>query len=290
MYALLTMAARLESMLSDTTDVEASSYYGHCLELLIPALSRPESTYDDNILVTVIILRLYEELDSHTDPKFHLLGSNRLLNSISRFSSSGGLGEAASWQFLRQAIYVCLVQKEPWQLRLDHYEQSKVFERTDDASCANAMIYLFAKILRLISQPESQSIDSHEWHSLEARAERWKAQQPCSFEPLTYRGADVDAGQPFPEVWMLSPAAGMTKSNTFHVFPADHSYAQWLACSIITPQLFSLTSIDLWHPHYLHLKRPNYVELPRWVGSMLLSFHRFTLTPVRLRLFRALRI
>lgn len=188
--------------------MEATAYYDRCLELLIPALSRSEDTYDDNLLVTVIILRLYEELDSHKDPKLHLLGSNRLLNSISQFSSSGGLGEAASWQFLRQAIYVCLVQKEPWQLRLDHYEQSKVFERSDDASYANVMIFLFAKILQLISQPMGYTNNSPEWDSLRESIERWNAEKPCSFTPLKYHEPDVDDNRPFSEIWMISPAAG----------------------------------------------------------------------------------
>lgn len=211
MYALLTMASRLDSILLGSSDMEASAYYGNCLELLIPALSRPEDTYDDNLLVTVIILRLYEELDSDKDPKLHLLGSNRLLNSISRFSSSGGLGEAASWQFLRQAIYVCLVHNEPWQLRLEHYEKSKVFERSDDASYANAMIYIFAKILQLRSQPGTHASDYNEWSSLQENMERWKADQPCSFVPLKYHAADIGAHRPFSEIWVISPAGGMSQ-------------------------------------------------------------------------------
>ena len=214
MYALLTMASRLDAILSGSSEMESSAYYGNCLELLIPALSRLEDTYDDNLLVTVIVLRLFEELDSDKDPKFHLLGSNRLLNSISRFSSSGGLGEAASWQFLRQAIYVCLVHNEPWQLRLEHYEKSKVFERSDDASYANAMIYLLAKILQLKSESDSHGIDYNEWSSLEQSVEKWKADQPCSFVPLRYHEPDVGANRPFSEIWVISPAAGMLGALT----------------------------------------------------------------------------
>lgn len=209
MYALLTMASRLDSILSGSSDMESSAYHGSCLELLIPALSRPEDTYDDNLLVTVIILRLYEELDSLKDPKLHLLGSNRLLNSISQFSWSGGLGEAASWQFLRQAIYVCLVHNEPWQLCLEHYEKSKVFEQSDDASYANVMIYIFARILQLKSQSDGHEFDYDQWSSLEERTAKWKANHPCSFVPLRYREADADANRPFSEIWVISPAAGM---------------------------------------------------------------------------------
>lgn len=206
--ALLTISSRVEAILSHSSDMEATAYHDRCLELLIPALSRPEHTYDDNLLVTVIILRLHEELDSYIDPKLHLLGSHRLLNSISQFSSSGGLGEAASWQFLRQAIYVCLVQKEPWQLHLEHYRRSKVFERFDDASYANTMIFLFAKLLQLISKPTDRTGDSQEWTSLRQDIERWKIKRPRSFIPLKYLGPNFDENRPFSEIWMISPAAG----------------------------------------------------------------------------------
>lgn len=210
MYALLTVASRHQSIMLGSDETEANTYHGHCLEYLIPALSRPEETYDDNLLVTVVILRLYEELDNQKDKKCHLLGSSRLLNTISKFSSSGGLAEAASWLFLRQAIYVCLVQKEPWELCLENYESSFVFEcPDDDGSYANVIIFLFAKILRLISRSrETPSLDLHDWLSLEESVERWNDAKPFSFTPLQYRDVDIAENQPFPELWMVSPAAG----------------------------------------------------------------------------------
>lgn len=216
MYALLTVASRHQSIMRGIDEVEASTYHGRCLEYLIPALSRPEDTYDDNLLVTVVILRLYEELDNQRDKKCHLLGSSRLLNTVSRFSSSGGLAEAASWLFLRQAIYVSLVQKEPWELCLENYESSLVFEcpNGDDASYANVMIFLVAKILRLISHSrETASTDLQDWLSLEESVERWNDERPFSFTPLRYRDVDVEENRPFPELWMVSPAAGNTHSK-----------------------------------------------------------------------------
>lgn len=212
MYALLTVASRHQSIMRGTDEMEASMYHGRCLEYLIPALSRPEDTYDDNLLVTVVILRLYEELDNQKDKKCHLLGSSTLLNTVARFSSSGGLAEAASWLFLRQAIYVCLVQKEPWELCLENYESSLVFECPNggDASYANVMIFLVAKILRLISHSrETASTDPQDWLSLEESVERWNDAKPFSFTPLRYREIDISNNRPFPELWMVSPAAGI---------------------------------------------------------------------------------
>jgi hypothetical protein len=208
MNAVLTVASRHQSIMTGCDEVEGNMYHGRCLELLIAALSRPEDTYDDNLLVTIVLLRLYEELDNRRDGKYHLLGSSRLLNTMSKFSSSGGLAEATSWLFLRQAIYVCLVQKEPWQLHLENYEQSQAFQCPDDASYANVMVYLFAKVLQLISQSQGDALKWREWESLEESVIKWKNSQPSSFVPLKYKDSDTENAQPFPELWMISAPTG----------------------------------------------------------------------------------
>lgn len=69
--AILALAARLDAILSGASDWEAAEYHGQCLELLIAALAQPEDTYDDNLLITVVILRIYEELESSNDEKYH---------------------------------------------------------------------------------------------------------------------------------------------------------------------------------------------------------------------------
>ena len=147
--ALLALAARHDAILTNGSDSEASAFHGECLEMLILALNRPEENYDDNLLITVVVLRFYEELERTTDTKCHLLGSNRLLNLMSRSASSEGLAEAVSWQFLRQAIYSSIAQYEPLQLDLRNYERSSVFHRDDDAARANTIIFYCARILQL---------------------------------------------------------------------------------------------------------------------------------------------
>lgn len=185
-------------------EIEANMYHSRCLELLIPALSCSKDTYDDNLLVTIVLLRLYEELDNRRDTKYHVMGSSRLINTIHTFSSSGGLAEAASWLFLRQAIYVCLVQKEPWQLQLENYKHSQAFQFLDDASYANVMIFLFARILQLISRWQGEALEWQEWKSLEESVSNWKKSLPSSFMPLKCKDASLTDAQPFPELWMIS--------------------------------------------------------------------------------------
>ncbi|KAL2012349.1 hypothetical protein VTN00DRAFT_5067 [Thermoascus crustaceus] len=207
LYAVLAASSRHQAITLGTDEVEASTFHGRCLELLISVLSEPEETWDDNLLATVVILRIYEEFDNKNDEKCHLLGSNRLLNTVSNFSSSGGLAEAASWQFLRQAIYVSLVYQVPIELNLENYERSSVFNQLDTASYANVIIFLFAKALQLIYPPRGVPVDIHAWDLLQESVERWHNSKPSSFTPFHYQESSVEESRPFPELWMISPAA-----------------------------------------------------------------------------------
>ncbi|OKO94335.1 hypothetical protein PENSUB_11602 [Penicillium subrubescens] len=205
--ALLALAARHDAILTNHNDCEASTFHGECLQLLIVALNQPEESYDDNLLITVVVLRFYEELERTTDRKCHLLGSNRLLNLMSRSASSGGLGEAVSWQFLRQAIYSSIAQYEPIQLDLRNYERSSVFHRDDDAALANAIIFFCACIVKLCCSVPGYAIDRKDWQHLADCVEEWHSNKPRSWQPLRYQPPNLSADQPFPELWIMSPPA-----------------------------------------------------------------------------------
>lgn len=204
--AVLSLSARHDAIMSGSSDVEASEYHGQCLELLIAALAQPEG-YDDNLLFTVVILRFSEELESSTDEKYHLLGSNRLLNTMSKSASSGGLAEAVSWQFLRQAIYASVVQYQPMSLDLENYEHSTVFQRSDDAAYANVIIFLCARVIQLCARTDTEVMDESAWHQIAHNVEHWNRARPISWQPLRYRPADPAENRPFPELWMMSPPA-----------------------------------------------------------------------------------
>ncbi|KAI9739220.1 MAG: hypothetical protein M1834_007433 [Cirrosporium novae-zelandiae] len=203
LYAIMACSSRHQALLLETDQIESSLYHSRCLNLLIPALS--EDSYDENLLATVVVLRLYEELDSREDTKCHLLGTTRLLNSIAKFSSSGGLGEAASWLSLRQAMYASLVQKEPMNINLENYEHSAAFYESDDASCANVIVFLVAKILSLALR-SVDGIDPEVWSQLEKEIEAWNETRPPSFQPICHQEADISQGRPFPEIWLMTSA------------------------------------------------------------------------------------
>lgn len=207
--AVMALAARHDAILSNKSDWEASEYHGQCLELLIPALDRPEQTYNENLLVTVVLLRIYEELENSTDPQFHLLGSNRLINLMSRSASSGRLAEAVSWQFLRQAIYASVVQYQPFELDLQNYARSSMFQRNDDAAVANMVIFHCADILRICRNVPQEPVDEDARLRVAHAVEEWHRAKPNTWQPLRYQPADVAVNRPFPEIWMMSAPAGL---------------------------------------------------------------------------------
>lgn len=208
--AVLALSARHDAIVTNNSDWEAAAYHGQCLELLIAVLDEAETNCDENMLITVVILRIYEELENNTDQKFHLLGSNRLVNLMARSASSGGVAEAVSWQFLRQAIYASVVQHHPLQLNMQNYERSSVFHRKDDAACANRIVYLCARILQVYCDAPGHIVDREAWCHISDCVNEWNQTKPTTWHPIRYQPSSVAAGRPFPELWMISPPAGMS--------------------------------------------------------------------------------
>lgn len=208
--AVLALSARHDAIVTNNSDWEAAAYHGQCLELLIAALDQAETNCDENMLITVVILRIYEELENNTDQKLHLLGSNRLVNLMARSASSGGVAEAVSWQFLRQAIYASVVQHHPLQLNMQNYERSSVFHRKDDAACANRIVYQCARILQVYCDAPGHIVDREAWCYISDCVNEWNQTKPTTWHPIRYQPSSVAAGRPFPELWMISPPAGMS--------------------------------------------------------------------------------
>ena len=88
LFAVLSLSSRHQAIMLDQSLDEASFYHGQCLHLVIEVLSTAENLYDENLLATVVLLRVYEELDHSTDMHFHLRGTSRLLAAIPDASHS----------------------------------------------------------------------------------------------------------------------------------------------------------------------------------------------------------
>ncbi|KAJ5739102.1 hypothetical protein N7533_011886 [Penicillium manginii] len=205
--AVLTLAARHEAILTRQSDWEASTYHGECLELLIPALDRLEQDFEENLLITVVILRICEELENSEDQRFHLTGSNRLVNLSSRSGPSCGIVEAVSWQFLRQAIYSSIVQYQNLELDLYNYERSSMFQRDDDFAFANMAIFHCAHIVQLCRVLPDNPVDEQSWDQVADAVDEWYQHKPLTWQPMRYQDPDVNEDRPFPEIWMTSAPA-----------------------------------------------------------------------------------
>ncbi|PSK49442.1 hypothetical protein B9Z65_8237 [Elsinoe australis] len=187
-------------MTSSTADHESTEYHDRCLPLVIEALS---GTYDEDLLDTVLLLRIHEEYSNLEDSMHHLVGANQLLNSFTACALPGSLGEAASWQALRQVIYACVDQWKPLEVSLDGYEFLAQAGRFDDDNHANSSVLMCAKVLQ-IAYGLKPALDPQLKAELDTEADAWLTNRPTAFVPLTHQITnDRDS---FPHIPMLSPA------------------------------------------------------------------------------------
>jgi len=59
--AISALASRHMSMITNVEDDESPVYADKCLQVLIKAMDDPFAHWDENLLATVVILRLHEE-------------------------------------------------------------------------------------------------------------------------------------------------------------------------------------------------------------------------------------
>lgn len=136
------------------------------------------------------------------DNQFHLTGTTRILNTVSIFGSSGGLGEAAAWLCLRQDIYVSLTTRHPLRTDLQNFLGSDVFDREDDFAWSSRMVFLLAKALQgaFAENTSSKSIDEE--------VQDWYTTKPPTFEPIRVVPRESEIDKRFPTIWMLLPVHG----------------------------------------------------------------------------------
>lgn len=123
----------------------------------------------------------HANINIENDERCHLLGSTRLLNSISSYAADGGFKESASWISLRQHIYIALTNEQPLSLNLENYRHSGVFVDNSDEAWADRIILIFASILNFVfgsDQHKGQQFIENRWSELEAEAEAWNQRKP----------------------------------------------------------------------------------------------------------------
>lgn len=138
------------------------------------------------------------------DNQFHLTGTTHILNTVSTFGSSGGLGESAAWLCLRQDIYVSLIAQKPLRITLQNFDDSSIFQREDDFAWSSRMVFLLAKVLQKAFSRQSEV----ELTTIDGEVEAWYASKPHTFQPVRVasHGPGLDRGLPL--IWMLLPVHG----------------------------------------------------------------------------------
>ncbi|KAJ5172029.1 hypothetical protein N7492_004622 [Penicillium capsulatum] len=197
-YAIFAFSSRHLNRQNSNDTTEALQYHNRCVQILIPALSQSEKHITEDLLAAVAILRQHEEMDG-VDNQFHLTGTTHILNTVSTFGSSGGLGEAAAWLCLRQDIYVSLTTQQPLRTNLQNFNHSDVFQRDDDFAWSSRMVFLLAKTLQGAFSTSAES------HLAEYEVENWYAFKPHTFEPIGTAPQQPLRDQRFPTIWMLLP-------------------------------------------------------------------------------------
>ncbi|RFU30443.1 hypothetical protein B7463_g5911, partial [Scytalidium lignicola] len=227
-FAIFAFSSRHINRSTNDDSTESLQYHNKCLQLLIPKLSELNEEINEDILAAIAILRQYEEMDDY-DSRCHLIGTTKLLNSISTFGSSGGLGEAAAWLCLRQDIYVSLVSQQPLRMHLENFHNSKTFRNNDDVSWANKMVFLLAKILSYAFSIDQEYNTTH-LHEVSYEVDEWSRLKPPTFNPIRFLPQNKQDKRAFPEIWLLSP---------FHVIALQyyHIAKVVLAVSVQQPKV-----------------------------------------------------
>ncbi|GIJ91913.1 hypothetical protein Asppvi_010888 [Aspergillus pseudoviridinutans] len=219
--AILAFSSRHINRQRPEGDTESLKYHNQCLELLIPTLSCDDNEITEELLAAIAILRQNEEMDRKYYPRnkllhmlialaqdnqFHLTGTTRILNTMSSFGSSGGLGEAAAWLCLREDMYISLTSQSPLRTNLQSFERSDVFTRTDDFAWSNRMVFLLARILSCAFNEDSRTGRFYATlKGLEKEVDDWNESKPQTFQPVHFIPRGKDYGQQFPSIWTLLP-------------------------------------------------------------------------------------
>ena len=63
-HGIFAVASRSLSLLSDTEDIESHKHMSACLQIMIAALDDPLAHWDENLVASVILMRIHEEVGS----------------------------------------------------------------------------------------------------------------------------------------------------------------------------------------------------------------------------------
>ncbi|KAJ5865275.1 uncharacterized protein N7529_007191 [Penicillium soppii] len=235
LYAVLSYASR------HVGDAEmAEQAYERCVELLILFLSSETVADDDILLCTIVILRVFEQLNgkseramSHqetprlissgaetvmvtgSDQERHLAGCSALLRASQGREvdpSAPRLRHAAFWVYLRQCLYNACVHQQSPNVDLDLVlipppsECDSLSNLNSETAWANTMTWICATVVHFCFGPSypEPSTRMLRWQELSEAVDSWMSTRPSTFDPIWYSEAVPGSGNPFPEIWFTA--------------------------------------------------------------------------------------
>ncbi|KIW15105.1 hypothetical protein PV08_07892 [Exophiala spinifera] len=207
LYAVVSYAA------THVKDAEtAESAHEKCVELLIPLLSSEHIAYDDVLLCTIVVLRVFEQLNvmvTGSDHERHLAGCTALLKASQGREidlSAPTLRQAAFWVYARQCLYNACVNQQPPNIDTGLVLLPKPafgspdHELRSETAWANHVTWICATIIHFCfsnSFPEPGA-RLEKWNELSQALADWMEGKPSSFEPIWYSDSGSSDDHPFP--------------------------------------------------------------------------------------------
>lgn len=104
---------------------------------------------------------------------------------------------------MREELHMALLSQQPPTFPPDLIQIDRGFGSTDDDTWAIRIILLCREILSFVL---SESEDAEMWPRFASYVEEWSRTRPDSFNPIIYKPALPESGNPLPEIWFLHEA------------------------------------------------------------------------------------
>ncbi|KAI9034824.1 uncharacterized protein KD926_005338 [Aspergillus affinis] len=144
--AILAVASLHQSRLSGSSIVIAEQYHEACVKLILGMLYHADGPIDELLLATTVILRVYEQMNgSFNDDECHLLGASALASA--QAATNGHLWKAAFWIYLRQDIYMAILDQRPIKTDLSMCTLWENEIPTNDCEWSQVIVLIVADII-----------------------------------------------------------------------------------------------------------------------------------------------
>ena len=142
----------------------------------------------------------------------HLLGGSVFVNSRTDCAVTGGLTEAAFWNFMIQDIQFSLAYQRPLKMNIRPFSDclEKAWESEQvltERIWTHQAIWLLAETIQCCyTRPNDEGYSRPD--VLRTKIKEWDVSKPESFEPLYFAEPETDSSMPFPKIWFSQPWHG----------------------------------------------------------------------------------